>query len=243
MKLSKLPTGEPEIFYTIQGEGVSMGKPALFMRLSLCNLHCSWCDTPYTWNWEDTPWQTTEGKKYSKADQIITLSVEELLPKLQSYPCTHLVITGGEPLIQQKELAQLISALPSAWTFEVETNGTIIPDAFPSRASIQYNVSPKLSHSGNPRNLALNPESLMWLRMQKHAYFKFVISQPSDLTEVQAIQREHNIPASQIILMPKGTNSSTIQSEALNIVNLCLEHGYRYSDRLHVHLWGNERAK
>ena len=243
MKLSRLPSGQPEIFYTVQGEGISTGKPSIFMRLSLCNLHCTWCDTPYTWNWENTPWETTSGRKYSKKEQIIELSVEDILSTISSYPCQHLVITGGEPLLQQKELLELISILPSSWTIEFETNGTLIPESLPLDRQIQYNVSPKLAHSGNKPELALKAEALQWFNQYPLASFKFVINTPSDLETIAELRELYNIPASKIILMPKGISSEAIRDSSEEIINHCLEHGYRFSDRLHVHVWGNERAK
>ena len=83
MKLARLPDGSPEIFHTLQGEGASLGKPSVFIRSSLCNLHCQWCDTDYTWNWEGTPWtherDGEEGyQKYRKEEQITELSPEDI---------------------------------------------------------------------------------------------------------------------------------------------------------------------
>ena len=79
MKLARLPDGSPEIFHTLQGEGLSAGKPAVFIRASLCNLHCVWCDTDYTWNWENTPWKherdsDPDYRKYKKAFHITELT-------------------------------------------------------------------------------------------------------------------------------------------------------------------------
>jgi len=243
MKLAKLPNGEPEIFYTIQGEGINSGRPSIFIRLSLCNLHCSWCDTPYTWNWENTDWKTTSGKKFSKEEQILDLSIPQVIEKLKTYPCKNLVITGGEPLIQQNHIADLIASLPADWNIEIETNGTIIPDKLPQDRRIQYNVSPKLPHSGNSPDTALKAEPIDWFSAHGQAHFKFVISSFEDLKLIQELQDTHHIPANKIILMPQGISSTSIRGGSLDIINHCLEHGYRFSDRLHVHIWGNTRAK
>lgn len=243
MKVAKLPTGSPEIFYTIQGEGQSSGKPSIFLRLLLCNLHCFWCDTPYTWNWEGTSWETEGKKKFQKTDQIIDMSVEDIRSALDHYPCKNLVITGGEPLIQQNELHSLISLLDEQWNIEIETNGTILPTALEQHKHIHYNVSQKLSHSGNSKEIAENPESLAWFSMLPRATFKFVVSSPADLAEIKSLQKQYKISAEKIILMPEGTTSEKLHKNAAGIIALCMEHGYRYSDRLHVHIWGNERAK
>ena len=243
MKVAKLPNGDPELFYTIQGEGTNVGKPSVFLRLSLCNLHCSWCDTPYTWNWENTPWKTDTGTKYKKTEQIISLSPLEIKSLLEKEKCKNLVLTGGEPLIQQVEIKKLLELLSSEWSVEIETNGTIIPESLAHFSHVQYNVSPKLSHSGNPVELALIPASLEWFSKCPKAYFKFVLSRKEDLEEVRELQERYNIPYERIVLMPRGTSSEEIKKSSLEIINLCMEHQYRFSDRLHVHIWGNTRAK
>ena len=97
LKVSKQPDGRPEIFYSVQGEGVHIGKPAVFLRLSLCNLACTWCDTKYTWDW----------KRYDPKKQIIEMSPEEIGREVLRYNCKHLVVTGGEPMIQHRQLIPL----------------------------------------------------------------------------------------------------------------------------------------
>jgi len=243
MKLAKLPSGEPEIFYTLQGEGISTGKPSIFVRLSGCNLQCIWCDTPYTWNWEGTSWETTSGEKFKKEESIVDLAVEEVIERISAYPCKHLIITGGEPLIQQAEIAQLTPLLPSGWTIEVETNGTLIPETLQENTAIQYNVSLKLPHSNNAESKALKPKSVEWFAAYRKAYFKFVIAQESDLEFIRNLQDQYQIPNDRIILMPEGTSSSTLREKIPAIAEICVKHGYRLSDRLHVHIWGSERAK
>lgn len=237
-----LPDGEPEIFYTLQGEGISTGVPSVFVRLSGCNLQCVWCDTPYTWNWEGTSWETTSEEKFKKEEVIIDLGIDEVLGRITDYPCRNLVITGGEPLIQQAQLAELVKALPD-WSVEVETNGTLIPDALPNDRNIQYNVSLKLPHSNNAESKALKPKSIKWFVDYERAYFKFVVAQDSDLNFIQALQKEYAINSDRIILMPEGTSSGVLREKIPSIAETCIKHGYRLSDRLHVHIWGSKRAK
>ena len=134
MKLAKLNDG-PEIFHTIQGEGVSAGLPAIFVRASRCNLHCRWCDTDYTWNFEGTPWShdldaTPDYRKHRKEEVTIELTPGEIAEELRSYPTRRVVLTGGEPLLQQEgwiELIKLLRQQDPDWIFEVETNGTRAP--------------------------------------------------------------------------------------------------------------------
>ncbi|MFT6182356.1 MAG: organic radical activating enzyme [Akkermansiaceae bacterium] len=243
MKISRLTNGTPEIFHTLQGEGPSLGAPAVFLRLSLCNLHCHWCDTPYTWNWEKTPWDHQDGIKFSKAEQIIELTPAEIAPLISHYQCDRLILTGGEPLLQQKQLADLVKLLPQIPFIEVETNGTQIPADDLRERVTQFNVSPKLSNSGMAENLRLNPEALQNLASLPQSLFKFVVCTQADLTEVQALQQSLKLPGNRIFLMPEGRDAQTLQTRSLWLADICRDQGYRFSPRLHVLLWGNERAK
>src|SRR3954471_3860621 len=104
LKLSRMPSGEPEVFASIQGEGSSAGMPSVFVRLSLCNLACSWCDTAYTWDW----------KRYDPKAEIVEGRVDEVLARgeeLAGATTRNVVLTGGEPLQQQGPLGELATAL------------------------------------------------------------------------------------------------------------------------------------
>jgi len=243
MKVSRLADGSPEIFHTLQGEGASLGAPAIFLRLSLCNLHCHWCDTPYTWNWEGTPWPHQDGVKFSKAEQIIELTPAEVAPLISHYRCNRLVMTGGEPLLQQTELGQLIPLLPSISFLEIETNGTQIPGGQFATIPTQFNVSPKLSNSGIKEELRLKPEALSFFSSRQNAFFKFVICNATDLAEVLELQKTFQIPSPRIYLMPEGRDAEILQERSLWLAGICRDHGFHFSPRLHVLLWGNQRAK
>jgi len=243
MKISRLADGSPEIFHTLQGEGASLGAPAIFLRLSLCNLHCHWCDTPYTWNWEGTPWPHQDGVKFSKAEQIIELTPAEIAPLISNYQCDRLVITGGEPLLQQTQLSELIPLLPSIAFIEIETNGTQIPSGPFAAIPTQFNVSPKLSNSGIKEELRLKPNALSFFSSRENALFKFVVCNSTDLTEVLDLQKAFQIPSSRIFLMPEGRDAETLEKRSLWLADICRDHGFRFSPRLHVLLWGNQRAK
>tara|TARA_Y100001934_G_C12314739_1_gene756801 strand:+ start:1203 stop:1580 length:378 start_codon:yes stop_codon:yes gene_type:complete len=97
LRVSRLDNGDPEIFQRIQGEGVNLGSPCTFLRLAGCNLKCTWCDTKYTWDWD----------KYKSEDEVVQISVKNLTCKIKSLHQQHLVITGGEPLLQQKNTCKL----------------------------------------------------------------------------------------------------------------------------------------
>ena len=234
-------TGGPEIFASVQGEGPSAGAPVAFVRLSRCNLACVWCDTAYTWHFEGDTRPHRDGMTYDRAANRIALEVGDVAGRIRALGQKRLVITGGEPLLQAGLLAELLEDLDDMMV-EIETNGTTTA---PPRLDIridQYNVSPKLVHSGNPAALALIPERLAAYAADPRAWFKFVIAAPGDVEEVLALQRSYAIPSQHIFLMPEGTDGATLRAREKWLVPICLEHGFRLSDRLHIHLFGDTRG-
>ncbi len=163
LTLAATTPGEPEIFASLQGEGPSIGKPSTFIRLSRCNLACVWCDTAYTWRFTGDNRPHRDGTHYDRKANQVVLSEADAAARIAALGGTRLVITGGEPLLQAPALARMIALLP-AMHIEVETNGTVAPPAVLDALVHQYNVSPKLKHSGNPAEIALNsgdPEPLV----------------------------------------------------------------------------------
>ena len=234
-------TGGPEIFASLQGEGPSAGMPVAFMRLSRCNLACVWCDTAYTWHFEGDNRPHRDGVAYERRANQVTLDEAEVAQRIAALGQGRLVVTGGEPLLQAPALARMLALLPDI-TVEIETNGTTAAPPSLDRRIAQFNVSPKLSHSGNPADLALLPERLAAYTADPRAWFKFVIAAPGDVAEVRELQQRHAIPAERIFLMPEGTDSATLRTREQWLAPLCLEHGYRMSDRLHIHLYGDTRG-
>ena len=232
--------GAPEIFASLQGEGPSAGVPVAFIRLSRCNLACTWCDTAYTWRFDDARPHRDNVAYDRKANQI-ALSPKEAAQKVAALGQRRLVITGGEPLMQCGPLADMLAELPDI-EVEIETNGTTRASAHVDIRVDQYNVSPKLAHSGNASELALMPERLDHYASDPRAFFKFVIAQPADVEEVLALQREYRFTPGHVFLMAEGTTSEALRTRQEWLSALCLEHGFRMSDRLHIHLYGDERA-
>lgn len=247
MKLAKLNTGA-EIFYSIQGEGPSMGKPAIFVRLSLCNLHCTWCDTDYTWNWKGTKFSHDNDKlsdyeKFDKQEWIIEHSIETIVSKVSDYPCERIILTGGEPLMQQAELTELAKLLKARGYFlEIETNGTIIPNNELVELIDQYNVSPKLSNSNNELKLRYKEKALSFFATTNKTYFKFVISEQKDLDEVKQMVNDLEISYNRVYLMPEGTSPNSLNEKQLWLVEICKEYGFNFTDRLHIKLYGKKRG-
>lgn len=234
-------TGGPEIFASLQGEGPSMGMPVAFVRLSRCNLACTWCDTAYTWRFEGDNRPHRDGIAFDRKANQVTLSPAEAAARIAALGQKRLVITGGEPLLQAAGLAEMLAHLPDM-AVEIETNGTVAP---PARLDIrvdQYNVSPKLAHSGNPADLALIPERLDAWASEPRAFLKFVVASPEDVDEVQALHRRYRFRPERVFLMAEGTDSTSLRARQAWLSERCLEHGFRMSDRMHIHLYGDTRG-
>ena len=221
-----------EIFYSIQGEGQLIGYPSVFFRTSYCNLRCIWCDTPYT-SWEP------EDKD---------ISVEDAVDAILAHNCKQVVITGGEPFMQPKDLTILCRRLrQNGKHITIETNGTL----FEKVEADLLSISPKLENS-NPSEFnhhfkqhQRNRINQLVLRQFLDYYscqLKFVVETERDLFEIHQLEREMQIPASIIVLMPQGITNNQIQEKQNWIVETCKKYGYRYSPRLHVDIWGDTRG-
>jgi 7-carboxy-7-deazaguanine synthase len=222
-----------EIFYSIQGEGVLVGVPSVFIRTSGCNLRCTWCDTPYT-SW------SPEGEDFS-IDQIAT--------RAAGFHAHHVVITGGEPMIAP-EMVRLTHLLHDAKLhLTIETAGTVYAPV----ACDLMSISPKLSNSvphdrdegrwaAQHNRLRYQPEVLQRLTCDYPYQLKFVVTSPDDLDEINEIRDTLAAERKQIILMPEGTSSDVLRDRGQWLAEVCKANGYRYSPRLHIDLWGNRRG-
>ena len=218
--------GQPEIFHSIQGEGVSQGTPCVFLRLAGCNLACSWCDTAYSWN---------------GSAPAVRLTPEKAAELVLQYPCRRLVLTGGEPLLQQKALPSLLRLLPEH-AVEMETNGTITPDAELLERITQFNVSPKLPHSGNDASRAWKPDALLRLADTEKAWFKFVVACEEDVETILRQASQAGIPVERILIMPLAATREELDAMRAPTVEWCLRYGLRFSDRLHIAIWGSKKG-
>lgn len=215
-----------EVFDSIQGEGPTTGRPSTFLRLGLCNLRCAWCDTPYTWKWDE----------FSMSDELRAWSIDAVVERVAA--CSNLVITGGEPMLQREALEALLQRVECR--VEVETAGTIAPGALAGRVQ-QWNVSPKLASSGNPLDKRFVPDALAELMQLPGAVLKLVIS-ANDLDEAHALIAKLGVEPPRVWLMPEGTDAETLRSAGAELAKVCVQHGYNLSTRLHVLLWGDRRG-
>jgi 7-carboxy-7-deazaguanine synthase len=227
-----------EIFYSLQGEGELTGVPSVFVRTSGCNLRCSWCDTPYA-SWEP------EGS---------LKSLEQIVQEVQSHAAArHVVLTGGEPMIARgiRDLAAELKLL--GYHLTIETAATVAPEGI---ACDLASLSPKLLNSAPDAGqhaawrrkheaTRWRPDTVRsWLDQGCGWQFKFVVTQPSDLDEVEGMLASlgRDIPRHKVLLMPEGITQETLRNRAAWLSELCKSRGYRYATRLQVELYGNKRG-
>ncbi|MCW1383951.1 7-carboxy-7-deazaguanine synthase QueE [Novosphingobium sp. KCTC 2891] len=245
LTLATVTPGEAEIFASLQGEGPSMGRPSTFVRLSRCNLACRWCDTAYTWRFTGDNRPHRDDLAFERTANQIVLDEAEVAARIAALAPDRLVVTGGEPLLQGPALARMVAAVKAArpeMHVEIETNGSVAPVPALDALVDQYNVSPKLAHSGNPADLALVPERLAHWAGEPRAFFKFVVAEPADLAEVAALQAQYAIPGDRLFVMPEGTGSAALRERSKWLAEAALEAGWRFTDRLHIHLYGDTRG-
>ena len=234
-----------ELFYSMQGEGELAGVPSVFVRTSGCNLRCWFCDSYHT-SWEPThAWMGTE----------------EIIEEVATYvKADHVVITGGEPLIHE-ETTNLIDTLASRdYHITVETNGTICRDTAIDLASISPKLSsstptaskdPKGDGEWNEEHEERRIDMTALARLVENYPFqlKFVVTSSADIEELNNIvermrqQTSARVRNQDVLLMPEGQTEAEIAQKRAQVADLAMEHGYRYTPRLHVNLWNDEAGR
>lgn len=220
---------------TLQGEGPHAGQPVGFIRLGGCNLHCSWCDTPYTW----------DASRHDLRMELGRRSVDNILDHVAGMNVGRVVISGGEPLLHQEQPGwrELLDRLNRAGTaIDVETNGTIIPAPSPVDLFV---VSPKLAHSGDPLDLRINPAALdtfaTMANYTDRAVFKIVCRTADDVREAAAMVDRLNVSIQYLWVMPEGTTAEALARP--DIAEAAIAVGANFTTRLHTLLWGQDRAR
>lgn len=235
-----------EHFLSVQGEGLSVGMPAVFIRLQHCILECKWCDTVEVWK---------QGRAYLREE------FHELLrgyyKEQRLYTVPRLVITGGEPLMQQKVLAEWLDefventdeeyGLGAVPVVEVETAGVLMPSAELRSLVKQWNVSPKLDNSGESFVRRFNPKTLAAFGQidrsnEASVCWKFVIGRESDLDEVHSILDaayllDDDMGKVAVYLMPEAKTRAEFLALAPNVAEWCKATGYRFGNRLQLICW------
>ena len=219
-----------EIFSSLQGEGKRCGYPATFVRLRRCNLACSWCDQKETWDVNDPGYYLYNN-----------MHLGEVRDKIMEYDNPLLVITGGEPLLWQRQLQSLINSIPGNIAIEIETNGTVPPNIL-KLTRAEYNISPKLLNSNNGNRNTDISEEYLDLYKRNLAIFKFVVKDGKDFQEIDAFVYKYNLNTKGIYIMPEGVDKDTICSRLPWLFGLCGLRKFKLTTRLHVLAFGDAKG-
>ncbi len=246
-----------EHFYSIQGEGRYTGVPSLFFRLGGCNMRCEGfgcvevaldgseilgCDTVYA----------VDKKNFGKSWQSIT-DAQELIEILQSYKLpsdVDIVLTGGEPLLHANNpnlVAFLEFLISRHHRVTFETNGAVAVDfeKFPVYKSCVYALSVKLSNSGEAYEKRVNPEIFNAIIDEAdETFFKFTVDEQGLQTglsqEIESILLLAH--KTEVTCMPKGGSKEEVEANTNAVIDYCKAKGYRYSDRLHIRIWDQNKG-
>jgi 7-carboxy-7-deazaguanine synthase len=223
-----------ELYRSIQGEGSLTGVESVFVRASGCNLRCWFCDTPYS------SWQP-EGED---------ISVEDILAQVAALGLSHVVVTGGEPMLYS-ELVPLTAGLRRLGRhITIETAGTLY---LPVECDLM-SISPKLSSSTPSAELDAHwhvrhersrhvPEVVRRLT-NEHAYqLKFVVDRPADCDEVERYLAEMPyLDRGCVMLMPQGVDTAGLQQQAQWLEPYCRQAGFQYCPRRQIEWFGLTRG-
>jgi 7-carboxy-7-deazaguanine synthase len=241
---------------TIQGEGKYIGTPSFFVRSSGCNLRCSWldrndkivtCDTPYTSFFQDN---------------VSRLNYSEFEKKLSEYPnIKHIVLTGGEPLLQSKDVIKFVEYFRT-YQITIETNGTIFVEKLAYKNNVYFSISPKLKnsyfaesekelkrHAKNNQNWKYYVKKTIYATgLDKNKFqLKFVVTSKSDMNEIIDAYNYifgdyyRNDFTQNVYLMPMGIDNDEINANLNVILNSAYKYGFNITDRLHIRIFGNKR--
>lgn len=223
---------------TLQGEGPAAGRPAMFVRFAGCNLSCSWCDTPYTW----------DADRFNLRDERYTATAEEIVQAVTDSGPQIVVLTGGEPLLQQhlSGWKTLLWALAEAGrATHLETNGTILPSPTTMGTIDTFMVSPKFGNAGSHRghqNPGLHPGWALAARTNHRIHLKIVCQTPAEVADAASFAKELRWPPRQVWVMPEGKTAVELAERWPAIANAAARHNVNASHRLHVLAWGTERG-
>ena len=224
-----------EFYYdTIQGEDITAGTPAAFLRLKNCTLNCSYCDTRKVW---------LRGGKYSFATLFKMIDSTDLVTKLSRGQ--HLVLTGGSPLMQQTELVAFFLHFQSRYGFkpylECENECTIYPGGSFTYMIDCWNNSPKLSNSSIKRDRRYKSHIIEMLAILPNSWFKFVVKSEVDWLEImEDYISTRLVSRSQIILMPQGATRDKLMWNSTITVKIAVNENVRFCSREQVMLWNKQ---
>lgn len=217
---------------TVQGEGPYAGRLARFVRFGGCNLSCTWCDTPYTW----------DGGRFDLRKEITAMSVEAILDALAPNGAIT-VLTGGEPMLYAAlpAFTRLLQRLAeSGSAIHVESNGTRVPPHSVADLVDVFVLSPKLNHA-HTGHIALR-DAWVDLAVRREVHLKIVCIDRSDVRAASALAASINWPADRTWVMPLGTTAHELAVRWPEILNAAIEYGLNATHRLHALAWGDIRG-
>lgn len=231
------------IFYTLEGEGEYIGKPSVFMRMSMCNLSCSGFASKDSPNGCDSfiSWSVKNKKTFNEIFELME----------SGNHVSHLhggaiwKLTGGEPMIQQKQLLKFVEAFRDRYNFtpriDFETNATLMPDErWVTEFNATFTTSPKLTTNGDPEEKTYKPEVLKWHK-NHNSGFKFVISRSEDIEEIwrKYVKDKEgiNIPLNRVWFMPCCGSREEHIEKAPAVAEYAKAMHVNFSPRLHLLLW------
>jgi 7-carboxy-7-deazaguanine synthase len=204
-----------EIFYSLQGEGALVGLPTVFVRTTGCNLRCSYCDTTYA---------------YEKG---IDLSVDQILRIIESYHCSSICITGGEPLLQKDLITLLTTLIRKQYTICIETNGSKSVKRISGKSQVMISLDIKCPSSGMHEQMYFPNIKLL----SKNDQLKFIIKRKEDYEYATHIIRTYT-PRCMIFLQPVwGTDPRRLAAWILHD-----RLSVRLGLQLHKLLWGQKKS-
>jgi organic radical activating enzyme len=243
IKEESLFLSDDKVFYTIEGEGEFVGKPSVFMRLSMCNLTCNAWSSPDSPNGCDSyiSWSVKNKMTFEEIFQM--MEENNYIEHLKAGAIFKL--TGGEPIIQQKQLMKFIKAFMIRYKFtpiiDFETNATIMPDPeWITKIGASFTTSPKLTTNGDPEEKTYKPDVLKW-HVFNNSGFKFVITSDRDIEEIwrKYVEDEHGIrvPKSRIWFMPCCGSRQEHSENAAAVAEYAKAMHVNFSPRLQLVIW------
>jgi organic radical activating enzyme len=224
-----------EIFYSIQGEGKFAGCPSIFVRVGGCNLKCPGfgkygCDSYYAVN-----------KAYKK--EWFNMNVEQLKHKIQTLKNknTHLVLTGGEPMLYHKELHDIVQWFENPITIETNTTIDIDFKKYPAYKKVTFAMGVKLSNSKEPYEKRIHKTTIAsYIKNAPSSFFKFVIQNQNEYDEIAKIIEPFK--NTKVYCMPLGDEEKGLKKNSKMVFEFCLRHNFCYSDRIHIRIFGKKKG-
>jgi organic radical activating enzyme len=219
-----------------QGEGPHAGLRCSFLRLGLCNLHCEWCDTAYTWDRD----------RFDVQAECPPRDAAWIRGELAGHGTDRLVLTGGEPLIHRRNEA-LLDVLTwwraAGRTVDVETNGTLPPPAWHQWIDLAA-VSPKLGQSADAYDRRIRPDVLAEWAGLPQAVLKVVCRDGTDVADLaRKLHTWGDWSPDRVWVMPEGDSASDVLDTAREIEESVTDCGFNLTLRMHTLIYGKERGR